>query len=71
MFTFLGEPPEKFVKYLARHEYKIGIDFQEGVEKDAYRYRYHSCSSCFDFGQILVFEPDPVPVFRKSFWSDY
>ena len=31
------------MKYLARHEYKIGIDFQEGVEKDAYRYRNHSC----------------------------
>ena len=40
MFTidlFAGEPPEKFVKYLARHEYKIGINFQDGVEKDAYR----------------------------------
>jgi len=32
-----GEPPEKFVKYLARHEYKIGIKFEEGREKDAYR----------------------------------
>ena len=37
LLTFLDEPPEKFVKYLARHEYKIGIDFQEGKEKDAYR----------------------------------
>ena len=25
------------MKYLARHEYKIGINFQEGKEKDAYR----------------------------------
>ncbi len=24
-----GEPPEKFVKYLARHEYKLEIDFAE------------------------------------------
>jgi len=24
-----GEPPEKFVKYLARHEYKLEIDFTE------------------------------------------
>ncbi len=23
------EPPEKFVKYLARHEYKLEIDFAE------------------------------------------
>ena len=34
---FSGEPPEKFVKYLARHEYKIQIKFEEGKEKDAYR----------------------------------
>ena len=26
-----GEPPEKFVKYLARHEYKLEIDFTEKV----------------------------------------
>ncbi len=24
-----GEPPEKFVKYLARHEYKLEIEFTE------------------------------------------
>ena len=24
-----GDPPEKFVKYLARHEYKLEIDFSE------------------------------------------
>ena len=24
-----GEPPEKFVKYLARHEYKLEIEFSE------------------------------------------
>lgn len=28
-----GEPPEKFVKYLARHEYKLEIDFTEKVTK--------------------------------------
>ncbi len=32
-----GEPPEKFVKYLARHEYKIGIQFKDNKEQDSYR----------------------------------
>ena len=31
-----GEPPEKFVKYLARHEYKLEIDFAE-KEVSAYK----------------------------------
>ena len=31
-----GEPPEKFVKYLARHEYKLEIDFSE-KQVDSYR----------------------------------
>ena len=31
-----GEPPEKFVKYLARHEYKLEIEFAE-KEEAAYR----------------------------------
>ena len=30
-----GEPPEKFVKYLARHEYKLEIEF---TEKEANTY---------------------------------
>jgi hypothetical protein len=34
---FAGEPPEKFVKYLARHEYKIGIQFKDSKEQDSYR----------------------------------
>ena len=29
MLNGSGEPPEKFVKYLARHEYKLEIDFTE------------------------------------------
>ena len=32
-----GDPPEKFVKYLARHEYKIGIHFKDSKEQDSYR----------------------------------
>jgi len=32
-----GEPPEKFVKYLARHEYKVGIRFITEKEQDSYR----------------------------------
>lgn len=32
-----GEPPEKFVKYLARHEYKVGIKFVSEKEQDSYR----------------------------------
>ena len=32
-----GEPPEKFVKYLARHEYKVGIKFITEKEQDSYR----------------------------------
>ena len=32
-----GEPPEKFVKYLARHEYKVGIQFIDEKEQDSYR----------------------------------
>jgi len=32
-----GEPPEKFVKYLARHEYKIGIKFIDEKTQDSYR----------------------------------
>lgn len=32
-----GDPPEKCVKYLARNEYKVEINFTEGGEKDAYR----------------------------------
>lgn len=32
-----GEPPEKFVKYLARHEYKVGIKFINEKEQDSYR----------------------------------
>lgn len=31
-----GEPPEKFVKYLARHEYKLEIEFAE-QEESSYR----------------------------------
>jgi hypothetical protein len=30
------EPPEKFVKYLARHEYKLEIEFAE-KEENTYR----------------------------------
>lgn len=29
MLNGSGEPPEKFVKYLARHEYKLEIEFTE------------------------------------------
>ena len=32
-----GDPPEKFVKYLARHEYKVGIKFISEKEQDSYR----------------------------------
>jgi hypothetical protein len=32
-----GEPPEKAVKYIARHEYKIGIKFIDTAEQDSYR----------------------------------
>ena len=32
-----GEPPEKFVKYRARHEYKVGIKFESEKEQDSYR----------------------------------
>ena len=31
------EPPEKFVKYLSRHEYKVGIKFITEKEQDSYR----------------------------------
>ena len=31
-----GEPPEKFAKYIARHEYKLEIDFTE-KEVSAYK----------------------------------
>lgn len=31
-----GEPPEKFAKYVARHEYKLEIDFAE-KEESSYR----------------------------------
>lgn len=29
MLNGSGEPPEKFVKYLARHEYKLEIEFTQ------------------------------------------
>jgi len=32
-----GEPPEKAVKYIGRHEYKIGILFIDEKEQDSYR----------------------------------
>ena len=31
------EPPEKFVKYLSRHEYTVGIKFINEKEQDSYR----------------------------------
>ena len=30
------EPPEKYVRYLARHEYKVAIEFTQGQEVASY-----------------------------------
>ena len=44
-----GEPPEKYVKYIGRHEYKLEIDFTE-KEVSSYRAAVKSAPV-----------PEPVP----------
>ena len=45
-----GEPPEKFVKYLARHEYKLEIEFSK-KEENSYAVA----------AKLPVKEPTPPP----------
>ena len=52
------EPPEKFVKYLARHEYKVGIKFINEKEQDSYR-------------AMTAKEPEPTPVKNEPEMREY
>lgn len=47
---FLFQPPEKFVKYLARHEYKLEIEFSE-----------KQTNSYLVAAKLPVKEPSPPP----------
>ena len=49
-FFFLFQPPEKFVKYLARHEYKLEIEFSE-----------KQTNSYLVAAKLPVKEPSPPP----------
>jgi hypothetical protein len=58
ILSSLGEPPEKFVKYLARHEYKIGIEFRDSKEQDSYR-------------AATAAVPDPPPAEEEEKMREY
>ena len=47
---FIFQPPEKFVKYLARHEYKLEIEFSE-----------KQTNSYLVAAKLPVKEPSPPP----------
>ena len=52
-----GEPPEKFVKYLARHEYKLEIEFGE-KEESSYK-------------AVVKRAPEPEPVPEDTLPPDF
>ena len=54
-----GEPPEKAVKYIARHEYKIGIKFIDTAEQDSYR------------AATAAVKPDPTPPVDEGKMTEY
>lgn len=54
-----GEPPEKAVKYIARHEYKIGIKFIDTAEQDSYR------------AATAAVKPDPAPPVDEGKMTEY
>jgi len=54
-----GEPPEKAVKYIARHEYKIGITFIDTAEQDSYR------------AATAAVKPDPKPAAEEGKMTEY
>lgn len=54
-----GEPPEKAVKYIARHEYKIGINFIDTAEQDSYR------------AATAAPKPEPEPAVEEGKMTEY
>ena len=54
-----GEPPEKAVKYIALHEYKIGINFIDTAEQDSYR------------AATAAVKPDPEPAVEEGKMTEY
>jgi hypothetical protein len=57
-----GEPPEKAVKYIARHEYKIGIKFVDAKEEDSYRAAT---------AKVVVPEAPPVDEGKMTEYEDF
>ena len=55
------DPPEKFVKYLARHEYKLEIDF---AEKETNTYAAVT-------KKVVEPEPEPAPVQDEGLPPDF
>ncbi|KAJ8970848.1 hypothetical protein NQ317_019122 [Molorchus minor] len=54
------EPPEKYVRYLARHEYRVGIEHTEGDNPNPY------ATATFINKTVPVAEEKPVPVPEES-----
>ena len=68
-----GEPPEKAVKYIARHEYKIGIKFIDEAEQDSYRAataKPKTPEPPVDEGKMTEYEDFPEENGRKDSDSD-
>merc|ERR1712080_261050 len=68
-----GEPPEKAVKYIARHEYKIGITFIDTAEQDSYRAataKVKTPEPPVDEGKMTEYEDFPDENGRKDSDSD-
>ncbi|XP_060531277.1 LOW QUALITY PROTEIN: protein stoned-B-like [Cylas formicarius] len=55
------EPPEKYVRYLARHEYRVGIEHTEGEAPNAY-----ATATFVKPAAAPVVEEKPAPVAEES-----
>ncbi|KAL1506697.1 hypothetical protein ABEB36_006013 [Hypothenemus hampei] len=56
------EPPEKYVRYLARHEYRVGIEHTEGQSPNAYASATYTAKPT----SAPVAEKKPAPVAEES-----
>ncbi|CAG9762427.1 unnamed protein product [Ceutorhynchus assimilis] len=57
------EPPEKYVRYLARHEYRVGIEHTEGDSPNAYASATYVTKPV---APAPVIEEKPAPVAEES-----
>lgn len=59
------DPPEKYVRYLARHEYRVGIEHIEGESPNAY-----AAATFVKTTPVIKEEEKPAPVPEEESSSD-